>query len=249
MSTNLDLAKELLEMFLNIQIERLVLCESEKSVNFNYGSKGIRFDVYLKDSDGKCFDIEIQTVNTRNLSKRARYYQSLIDADNLKLGENYEELKQSYVIFLCLFDIFEKGLPIYSFQNRCNENNSILLNDETTKVFFNAKMYDKMPTEKLRTFFKFLLDNKPVASDFTARIEDRIKLAKTNIDERRRFMTVEQEIKLYGKHKFQEGYDKAYSVAYKESAEETAKNLKSKNISAKIIAECTGLPVEKVREL
>ncbi len=95
-------------MFLNIRIEELVLCESEKSVNFNYGSKGIRFDVYVKDSDGKCFDIKIQTVNTRNLSKRARYYQSLIDADNLKLGENYNSLKESYVIFLCVFDIFGK---------------------------------------------------------------------------------------------------------------------------------------------
>ncbi len=58
-------------------------------------------------------------------------------------------------------------------------------------------------------------------------------------------MTVEQEIKLYGKHKFQEGYQ----IAYKESAKETAKNLKSKNVSPEIIAECTGLPVEKVREL
>lgn len=135
MSTNLDLAKELLEMFLNIQIERLVLCESEKSVNFNYGSKGIRFDVYLKDSDGKCFDIEIQTVNTRNLSKRARYYQSLIDADNLKLGENYNNLKESYVIFLCLFDIFGKNLPVYTFENICRQDNSVFLGDFAYKSF------------------------------------------------------------------------------------------------------------------
>ncbi len=66
-------------------------------------------------------------------------------------------------------------------------------------------------------------------------------------------MTWEQELKIYGEDKFQEGYDKAYSVAYKESAEETcvqnARKLKSKNDSAEIIAECTGLSVEKVREL
>lgn len=253
MSHNLDLCRELLEMLLDIRIDYVKLVQSEKTFFPDFYSKGIRLDVYVKDGSGRSFDIEMQTVNTKNLSKRSRYYQSAIDVDNLKSGEDYEELKQSYVIFLCLFDIFGNGLPIYTFQNRCNENGSILLNDGTTKVFFNARMYDKMPTEKLRNFFKFLLDNEPAASDFTARIEDRIKLAKTNIDERRRFMTVEQEIKLYGKHKFQEGYDKAYTVAYKESAKETcvqnARKLKSKNVSAEIIAECTGLPVEKVREL
>ncbi len=245
MSHNLDLCKELLEMLLDIRIDYLRLVESEKTFVPDFYSKGIRLDVYVKDGSGRSFDIEMQTVNTKNLSKRSRYYQSVIDIDNLKSGKDYEELKQNYVIFLCLFDLFEKDLPIYTFQNRCNEDNEILLNDETTKVFFNAQMYDKMPTEKLRNFFKFLLDNKPNASDFTAKIEDRINLAKTNIDEWRRFMTVEQEIKLYGKHKFQEGYE----IAHKEIAEETAKNFKSKNIPAEIIAECTGLSVEKVKEL
>lgn len=232
-------------MLLDIRIDYLRLVESEKTFVPDFYSKGIRLDVYVKDGSGRSFDIEMQTVNTKNLSKRSRYYQSVIDIDNLKSGKDYEELKQNYVIFLCLFDLFEKDLPIYTFQNRCNEDNEILLNDETTKVFFNAQMYDKMPTEKLRNFFKFLLDNKPNASDFTAKIEDRINLAKTNIDEWRRFMTVEQEIKLYGKHKFQEGYE----IAHKEIAEETAKNFKSKNIPAEIIAECTGLSVEKVKEL
>ena len=224
-----------------------------KSVNFNYGSKGIRFDVYVKDSDGKCFDIEIQTVNTRNLSKRARYYQSLIDADNLKLGENYNSLKESYVIFLCLFDIFGKNLPVYTFENICRQDKSVFLGDLAYKIFFNAKMYDKMPTEKLRTFFKFLLDNKESGSDFSKKLKEKVSAAKTNSNDRRRFMTWEQELQIYGEDKFQEGYDKAYSVAYKESAEETcvqnARKLKSKNVSPEIIAECTGLSVEKVRDL
>ncbi len=106
-----------------------------------------------------------------------------------------------------------------------------------------------MPTEKLRTFFKFLLVKKESDSDFSKKLKEKVSAAKTNSNDRRRFMTWEQELQIYGEDKFQEGYDKAYSVAYKESAEETAKKFKSKNVSPEIIAECTGLSVEKVREL
>ena len=51
-------------------------------------AKSVRFDVYTKD-DKRIFDIEIQTTNQKNLPKRARYYQSIIDMDNLSHGEKY----------------------------------------------------------------------------------------------------------------------------------------------------------------
>ena len=84
------------------------------------GSKGVRFDVYTKD-ENRIFDIEIQTTNQKNLPKRARYYQSVIDMDNLSHGEKYSQLKESYVIFLCLFDPFGEKLPMYFFENTCLE--------------------------------------------------------------------------------------------------------------------------------
>ena len=76
------------------------------------GSKGVRFDVYTKD-DNRIFDIEIQTTINANLSRRARYYQSMIDTDSLARGEKYSRLKDSYVIFLCLSDPFDESLPVY----------------------------------------------------------------------------------------------------------------------------------------
>ena len=44
--------------------------------------------------------------------ERARYYQSVIDMDNLSKGENYTRLKDTYIIFLCLKDVFRRGLPL-----------------------------------------------------------------------------------------------------------------------------------------
>ena len=45
--------------------------------------------------------------------KRARYNNSLIDANVTEPGEKYENLCESYVIFITENDIMKAGLPIY----------------------------------------------------------------------------------------------------------------------------------------
>ena len=52
-----------------------------------YETKGVRLDVYIKDSD-KVFDIELQNALDDNLPLRTRYYQSMVDSDNLLKGEH-----------------------------------------------------------------------------------------------------------------------------------------------------------------
>ncbi|WP_288304322.1 Rpn family recombination-promoting nuclease/putative transposase [uncultured Treponema sp.] len=200
MTANPDLCKELLELLLNIKIERIEIPVAERSFKVDYDSKGIRFDVYVKDGTGRCFDIEIQTTNRTNLAKRARYYQGLMDVDSLVSGADYSELNESYVIFLCMEDAFGNGLPVYDFHQVCKQDSEVLLNDGTHKVFFNASKYDKMPTERLREFFKFL-NGLNAASDFTDQLEQKVRYAKTNAQWRHRFMTWEQEMRIQVKEK------------------------------------------------
>ena len=157
MSENLDLCKEFLEMLLNIQIESISLAQPEKTLDVDFFAKGIRLDVFVKDETDRSYDIEMQVIGKKHLPLRSRYYQSVLDISSLHAGEDYECLAESYVIFLCLEDIFHKGLPIYTFKSVCTEDRELFLNDKTTKVFCNAQKYDKMPAEKLRTFFKFLV--------------------------------------------------------------------------------------------
>ncbi|MDD7125608.1 Rpn family recombination-promoting nuclease/putative transposase [Treponema porcinum] len=200
MSENLDLCKDFLEMLLNIQIERLELSETEKTIDVDFLSKGVRFDVYVKDGTGRCFDIEMQTTDRRNLPKRARYYQGILDISNLNQGFDYEELHESYIIFLCLDDVFRKGLPIYTFRNVCAEDGKTPLNDGTIKVFCNARKYDKMPTERLRTFFRYLLENKTDNSSFAKSLEEKVMRAKIPTEQWRTQMTLEQEMYFIKKH-------------------------------------------------
>ena len=260
MSENLDLCKEFLEMLLNIQIESISLAQPEKTLDVDFFAKGIRLDVFVKDRTDRSFDIEMQVIGKKHLPLRARYYQSVLDVSILRPGETYDSLKESFVIFLCLEDIFGKGLPIYTFQSICAEDRNLLLGDLTTKVFCNALKYDKMPAEKLRTFFKFLLENKPDETDFSKMLSEKVTRAKIPEDTKRIFMTLQQEITLAAKEAFEEGYKKASEEAEKalkkvseQAAEkeklENARKLKDSGVSAEIISKCTGLSLEQVREL
>lgn len=271
MTANPDLCKELLELLLNIKIERIEIPVAERSFKVDYDSKGIRFDVYVKDGTGRCFDIEIQTTNRTNLAKRARYYQGLMDVDSLVSGADYSELNESYVIFLCMEDAFGNGLPVYDFHQVCKQDSEVLLNDGTHKVFFNASKYDKMPTESLREFFKFL-NGLNAASDFTDQLEQKVRYAKTNAQWRHRFMTWEQEMRIQVKEKSEQlAKEMAKDLANEmvedrvnamrkdieeeakemavEKVEETAKKLLAEKIAPEVVAKCTGLSLEQVKKL
>ena len=271
MTANPDLCKELLELLLNIKIERIEIPVAERSFKVDYDSKGIRFDVYVKDGTGRCFDIEIQTTNRTNLAKRARYYQGLMDVDSLVSGADYSELNESYVIFLCMEDAFGNGLPVYDFHQVCKQDSEVLLNDGTHKVFFNASKYDKMPTESLREFFKFL-NGLNAASDFTDQLEQKVRYAKTNAQWRHRFMTWEQEMRIQVKEKAEQlakemakdlanemvedrvnamrkDIEKEAKEMAAEKVEETAKKLLAEKIAPEVVAKCTGLSLEQVKKL
>ena len=271
MTANPDLCKELLELLLNIKIERIEIPVAERSFKVDYDSKGIRFDVYVKDGTGRCFDIEIQTTNRTNLAKRARYYQGLMDVDSLVSGADYSALNESYVIFLCMEDAFGNGLPVYDFHQVCKQDSEVLLNDGTHKVFFNASKYDKMPTESLREFFKFL-NGLNAASDFTDQLEQKVRYAKTNAQWRHRFMTWEQEMRIQVKEKSEQlakemakdlanemvedrvnamrkEIEKEAKEMAAEKVEETAKKLLAEKIAPEVVAKCTGLSLEQVKKL
>ena len=268
MEENPEVCKELLEMLLDIKIDRIETPKSEYFIKVTEPSHGIRFDVYVKDFQGRKFDIEIQTANFSELPKRARYYQGVMDVNEVFSGENYTILEESYVIFLCLGDVFGKGLPIYSFENICMEDSRIKLGDKTHKIFFNAKMYDKMPSENLRSFFMFLCGKKSESS-FTDRLPELVNRIKMNAKWRQNYMTWEQEMhleaaRLAKKLAPEMAKDLAKDIAkdmatdmaknmatdiVQEKKIEVAKNFLQKNLPAEMVAECTGLSLAEVEKI
>ena len=116
-----EICAGVIERLLKIKVGHIEYPEVEKTISPFYETKGVRLDVYVKDSD-RVFDIEIQTYKQESLPLRTRYYQSLVDCDAIMKGQDYTELKESYVIFICLADPFTAALPVYTFRNLCAED-------------------------------------------------------------------------------------------------------------------------------
>ena len=134
MRNNPDVCQELLEILLEFKIERIEMSQEEE-INVDFGSKGIRMDVHAKDAGGqKVYNIELQAKDTKELPERARYYQGVMDVDLLKSGQDYKDLKTTFVVFICVDDIFEKGLAKYTFENLCVEDNKTKLGDRAWKT-------------------------------------------------------------------------------------------------------------------
>ena len=168
-----DICKGVLELLLQIEIDHIEYPELQKSISPFYSKKGVRLDVYVAGSD-KVFDVECQTYKIESIGKRTRYYQAMIDADSLLKGAAYSELKESYIIFICLDDPFGKGLPAYTFERKCREDESVDLGDKTHHVVFNAEAYKEEKNPGIRAFLSFVRNN-TVESDLTRRIANMVQ--------------------------------------------------------------------------
>jgi len=184
-----SICKLLLEKLLDVEIDKLEYIEEQKSINITDDAKSVRFDVYVK-GDSRVFDIEMQTSNPYNLPKRSRYYQSMMDLDFLQKGEDYDEMKQSYVIFICTFDPFGDGLSRYTYQNSCRENPKRLLEDGVTKTFFNAKNCEREDDSEVRAFLQYVM-GESVDNEFVHLLERKVKLIKSNKEWEVAFMTIQ----------------------------------------------------------
>ena len=82
-------------------------------------------DILEVDADNRVYNIEIQRSDKGAGVKRARYNSSLIDANVTEPGEKYENLCESYVIFITENDIMETGLPIYHIDRTVKETGEL----------------------------------------------------------------------------------------------------------------------------
>ncbi|EOS46312.1 hypothetical protein C809_02343 [Lachnospiraceae bacterium MD335] len=187
---NPELCKELLQRILpDLKIDRIEYPESQKSINVDMDARSVRLDVYVKDDKEVVYDIEMQVSDTKELPKRSRYYQSMLDLQLIDKGQFYDALKRSYVIFICPFDLYGKGRHIYTFENICKEDGSIFMGDETVKIFLNAKGTLDDVSDKLKAFLDYVAGKKPKDA-YVEKLEEAVKEAKKNREWRHEYMTL-----------------------------------------------------------
>lgn len=194
-----EICQLVLEVILGCRVPK-VKVHAEHSVLVSSDFRSVRLDIYAGDELRVNYNVEAQNENEGNLAKRSRYHQAEMDASSLKPGDDFNELRPGYVIFICAFDPFGKGLYRYTFEERCLECN-IGLGDETRKIFLNTrgKNEDEVPAELIH-FLKYMEQSTDeyvagVTEDSIIRLHERVTELKQWRGLEARYMTFEELLK------------------------------------------------------
>ena len=150
----MDGAPDCVELILQIIMDKpdlkVLKVETQRTIA-NIESHGVRFDV-MATSKGKVYDIEVQRADEGAIPKRARYNSYMIGVKELRAGKKYNELPESYVIFITANDVLGDGFPIYHIDRVIRETGK-LFKDGDYIIYVNGENRDNTPLGKLMQDF------------------------------------------------------------------------------------------------
>ena len=186
--------KPLLELALGVKIRKIEYPEPQKAIKERYASKSVRLDVYVEDGAGTVYDVEIQTTDKKNLPKRTRYYQGMIDLRILEKGGDYNALRKSFVIFICTYDPFGQGRWVYTFENLCREDARIALDDGAAKVVLNTKGRVGEISAGLKALLRYM-DGAAPESEYTRALDSAVMEIRMDEKWRRDYMLLSEKLR------------------------------------------------------
>ena len=171
-----EICRKVLETILGFEIKDLEYVKDEEYLRSDVGSHAIRLDVIAKNT-GAIYDVEMQKARVGDIRKRMRYYQSQIDVSELPKAESYKKLKDSYIIFICTFDLFEKGAYVYRFENYDREND-IALGDGAKKIVINTKGVMGNISDELKELITYIEKpeeaRKSLTSELVVKLDEKV---------------------------------------------------------------------------
>lgn len=192
-------AKGVIERALDIQVDHVEI-SYEKSIVYNPEYKGIRLDVYLKDDKNRHFNVEMQVANTEIL-KRSRYYHSQIDMELLSTGIDYEQLPETYVIFICDYDPIGLGKYKYTRCQMIEEDRDYHYDDGSYTIFLSTVGTNEDEISKdLVNFLKYVgaeleESQNDYSDEFVKRLQKSVEKIKFDREMGRRYMLFEELMK------------------------------------------------------
>ena len=214
--------------------------QTQFSIEIDGRTKGIRLDLYV-EVEGEMIDVEIQTVklSKKEMGHRLRFYQSELDQLGISKGLKYKELKKSIIIFICTYDPFGKGAGRYTFEETCQEQSSLILDDGATKIIYNT--LGTLPESDknkiaIENFFNYVNGEQP-QDDFCKELAKEVRKQHQSTKKKGDFLMWEQII-----------CEREEAAATEKSEKMALKMLKGNEPVSKI-AEYTELALSKIQEL
>ena len=200
----------------------------------NLLNRSVRFDILATDSTGAKINVEIQRADKGAGRKRARYNSSMMDATLLKKGDDFDNLPETWVVFITENDVIGKGLPLYPVE-RCFLGTGERFEDGSHILYVNGAYRGDTPIGKL--MHDFSCTN--AADMYYTTLADRVRFFKESKEGILIMCKVMEDMR---KESLQEGI--------KEGAINTAKRMLTDGIlTLEKIAEYAGLPLDEVKKL
>ena len=134
---NIEATELLLRIILERKIKVIGVNGQEEMKSAAVGGRNITLDVHALDENGEKMDIEVQGNSEGAHIRRARYHSSVLDSRMLKEGQEFKEIKDSYVIFIYKRDKFQEGLPLYHIDRYVRETGK-LFEDGSHIIYVNG---------------------------------------------------------------------------------------------------------------
>ena len=196
----------------------------------NLLNRSVRLDILATDSTGAKLNVEVQRSDKGAGRKRARYNSSMMDANLLKKGEDFDKLPETWVIFITENDVMGKGLPLYPVE-RCFLGTGERFEDGSHILYVNGAYRGDTPIGKL--MHDFSCTN--AADMYYGTLADRVRFFKESKE---------------GIEIMCRAMEDMRNQTLKEGAINSAKRMLADGIlTLEKIAEYAGLPLDEVKKL
>ena len=135
---NIPLAQLVLRIVTGISDLEIIRIETQKDMKRLVGARSICLDAYGCDSAGRKYDLEIQRADRGAGKRRARYHASSMDVENLDAGQDFDELPDTYTIFITEHDVFGQGKSVHPIE-RVDMATGDLFNDGEHILYVNGE--------------------------------------------------------------------------------------------------------------
>ena len=157
--------KEAYECVLSIILDdpdlKLKEVHVEEMIPNKSGKRSVRLDVRGIDLCGRRIGAEMQNdIEHDDLRKRIRFYQAIADAPYLKSGKGtkYRDLPATCIIMITQEDLFGRDRAKYVFEEWCQGDPGLPLDDGTMKIFLNMESRNGRP--ELVSLLQYMKDTR-----------------------------------------------------------------------------------------
>ena len=165
MAENKEFCEEILRVFLQDSYLKVLNNKSQYAIT-NIDRRSVILDAYCELRDGKRVNIEVQNADNVNHQKRVRYYSSVLTTSLMKKGENFDNVPEVCMIYICNFDIFRENKSLYLIKRVIDGSNTEVDNG-LKEIYISANISDGSALSELMEVFTkddCYSDNFPITS-------------------------------------------------------------------------------------